>query len=411
MPVDILLSHSERDKEAAFELERHLAPLVRGGKISLWHRDLVPPGGDPDREWRAQVKQAPIIILLVSADLDIDRDRDITDALAQRQARSARVIPVLWRPVDIKDLRYRELRMIPDGRAVAERRDRDQAWVEVVQGIRRVVEALEAQGGSRPAASQVVTPERAAAPPPVAAERSAPPPVVVPERSAPSPVVIPERNAAASASFAGTVAAPSLPPPAKVIKILFLGADPSNFTQLNLPKERHEIDRRIQTGSLRDHFELKDAWAVTAADLSATLLRYKPALLHFSGHGLAHGELLLNDESGQAAPVPAAALSHLFKLFAAKGLRCVVLNACYSAVQAAAMAKHVDCVIGISGEIEDRAAQAFTSGFYAGLAQGEPIQSAFDFGCLQIQLLDLPNSEQPQLLGRAGVDLETLHLV
>lgn len=399
MPVDILLSHAERDNDAARELERHLTPLVRGGKISLWHRDLVSAGDDPDLEWLVQVKQAPIIILLVSADLEIDRDRDITDALAERQARSARVIPVLWRPVNIKDLRYKELRMIPDGRAVAERRDRDQAWVEVVQGIRKVVEALEAQGWSRPAAPPVIAAERAAAPPAVTAERtSVPPPVVAPDRSA-------------SAHAPGVVAAPvSPPPPAGVTKILFLGANPSNFTQLNLPKERAEIDKRIQTGSHRDRFELKDAWAVTATDLAATLLRYKPGILHFSGHGLAQGELLLNDESGQAAPVPAAALSYLFKMFAAKGLRCVVLNACYSAVQAAAMAKHIDCVIGISGEIEDRAAQAFTSGFYAGLAQGEPIQSAFDFGCLQIQLLNLPDAEQPQLLGRAGVDLETLRL-
>ena len=282
-----------------------------------------------------------------------------------------------------------ELRHLVEDAAerVAERRDRDQAWVEVVQGIRKVVEALEAQGWSRPAAPPIAAAERTA--PPSAAERSAAPPV----------------PAAVSAP------ASSSPPPAKVTRILFLGANPSDYVQLNLPKERHEIDRRIQTGPLRDRFELKDAWAVTAADLSTTLLRYKPAILHFSGHGLAQGELLLNDESGRAAPVSAAALSNLFKLFAAKGLRCVVLNACYSAVQAAAMAKHVDCVIGISGEIEDRAAQAFTSGFYAGLAQGEPIQSAFDFGCLQIQLMNLPNPEQPQLLGRAGVDLDTLHLV
>jgi len=407
MPVDILLSHSERDKEAARELERHLTPLARAGKISLWHRDLVAAGDDPDREWLAQVEQAPIIILLVSADLEIDRDRDITDALAQRQARSARVIPVLWRPVNIKDLRYKELRMIPDGRAVTERRDRDQAWVEVVQGIRKVVEALEAQGGSRPAAPRAAVPiapaRAAAAPPPTAAEQTAAPPPVA-AASAPAPP-LPSPVAAASAP------APPLPPPAGVIKILFLGANPSNFTQLNLPKERSEIDRRIQAGSHRDRFELRDAWAVTAADLSQTLLRYKPGILHFSGHGLAHGELLLNDESGQAAPVPAAALSHLFRLFAAKGLRCVVLNACYSAVQAEVMAQHIDCVIGISGEIEDRAAQAFTSGFYAGLAQGESVQSAFDFGCLQIQLMNFPNSDQPQLLGRAGVNLDALRLV
>lgn len=363
MPVDILLSYAERDSEGARELERHLTPLARTGKISLWHRERVIVGSNPEREWQAQVQRAPIIILLVSADLEIDRDSDITDALAQRQQRGARVIPVLWRPVNIKDLRYRELRMIPDGKAVTERRDRDQAWVEVVQGIRKVVETLAAPGFAGP-----VTP----------------------------PV------GPASASAAGATG---------VLKILFLGANPSDRTQLNLPKERHEIDRRIQAGSHRDRFELKDAWAVTAEDLSQTLLRYNPGIVHFSGHGLEQGEILLNDESGKSAAVPAAALSRLFKLFAKKGLRCVVLNACYSAVQASAMAQHVDCVIGISGAIEDRAAQAFTSGFYAGLAQGESVQTAFELGCVQIELLNLADAEMPQLLGRDGVDLNSLRLV
>lgn len=144
MPVDILLSYAERDSEGARELERHLTPLVRTGKLSLWHRDRVSAGDEAELQWQAQVQRAHIILLLVSADLEIDRDSDITDALAQRQQRGARVIPVLWRPVNIKDLRYRELRMIPDGKAVSERRDRDQAWVEVVQGIRKVVEVLAA---------------------------------------------------------------------------------------------------------------------------------------------------------------------------------------------------------------------------------------------------------------------------
>jgi hypothetical protein len=406
MPVDILLSYAERDTEGARELERHLTPLARAGKIGLWHRDRVTAGDDAQLAWKAKVQQAPIILLLVSADLEIDRDSDITDALAQRQARGARVIPVLWRPVNIKDLRYRELRMIPDGKAVTERRDRDQAWVEVVQGIRKVVEALATQDSSAPVASAGAHPaaERTSAPSPGVATAAK-------ERAAPSAAggdAAAGQAAAPVAAAPQTVAAASAP---GALKILFLGANPSDQTQLNLPKERHEIDRRIQAGSHRHRFELLDAWAVTAADLSQTLLRHQPGILHFSGHGLAQGELVLNDESGQSAVVPAAALSRLFKLFAKKGLRCVVLNACYSAVQAAAMAQHVDCVIGISGAIEDRAAQAFTSGFYAGLAQGESVQNAFELGCVQIELMNLADADMPQLIGRAGVDLNTLRLI
>lgn len=80
----------------------------------------APPGGDADQEWRDRAAQAPIIILLVSSDLELDRNSDIADALAQRTARNARVIPVLWRAVNRSELRYNDLKMIPDGRPIAD---------------------------------------------------------------------------------------------------------------------------------------------------------------------------------------------------------------------------------------------------------------------------------------------------
>lgn len=367
MPVDILLTFSDRDKEGALELERHLAPLSRSGKIRLWHREKVLLGEDPDAEWQKRVAQAQVILLLVSSDLEIDRDGDITDALAQRRSRGARVIPVVWRAVNVNDLRYREMRMIPDGAAVRERRDRDQAWVEVVQGISKVAAALAAAGPDTP------------------------PPVP------PSPAVRPDASPSAVAS-----------PPSR-IKVLFIGANPADTTRLLLGEERHEIDRRIQLGSHRDRFELSDAWAVTAAELSQTLLRHNPAILHFSGHGGEDG-IVLNDDSGQSRSVAAPALGRLFKIFVAKGLRCVVLNACYSDLQAQALVQHVDCVIGITGEIVDSAALAFAAGFYTGVAQGEPVQTAFDLGCAQVAMMGGPDPDQAKLLGRAGVDLSRLRL-
>lgn len=386
MSVDVLLAFSERDREGAEELERHLTPLSRAGKIRLWHRGKVEPGQQPDAQWRERVTKAPIILLLVSSDLENDRDSDIADALAQRQGRGARVIPVLWRAVNLNELRYRELRMIPDGGPVANRRDRDLAWVEVVQGIRRVTETLPA------AASADLATDLATAPGSVAAAgggSSAAPPTAAPARAAAPPVAA---------------------PPAGRIKLLFIGANPSDTTRLLLPEERREIDRRIQLGSHRDRFELNDAWAVTAAELSQTLLRYSPGILHFSGHGADQGAIVLNDDSGQSRPVSASALGRLFKIFAAKGLRCVVLNSCYSEAQAAALAQHVDCVIGITGEIDDSAALAFSAGFYAGLAQGEPVQTAFELGCVQIAIMGGSDPDQAKLLGRPGVDLSSLRL-
>ena len=48
MAAEVLLTFSERDAEGAEELERHLTPLSRAGKLQLWHRGKVeaaPEGG------------------------------------------------------------------------------------------------------------------------------------------------------------------------------------------------------------------------------------------------------------------------------------------------------------------------------------------------------------------------------
>ena len=67
-------------------------------------------------------------------------------------------------------------------------------------------------------------------------------------------------------------------------------------------------------------------------------------------------------------------------------VECVVLNACYSRVQAAEINKHVNYVIGTKKEIRDDAAIFFSTGFYEALGDGVTIEKAYKFGCNRIQL-------------------------
>ena len=55
----------------------------------------------------------------------------------------------------------------------------------------------------------------------------------------------------------------------------------------------------------------------------------------------------LEDEMGRAKLVDGEALAGLFELFAEQ-VECVVLNGCYSQVQAEAIAQHIPSVIGMS---------------------------------------------------------------
>jgi hypothetical protein len=76
----------------------------------------------------------------------------------------------------------------------------------------------------------------------------------------------------------------------------------------------------------------------------------------------------------------------------------VVLNACYSDEQAAAIADVVDCVVGMSDQITDEASRQFSTAFYGGLGHGRTVQTAFELGCNRIELFNLPEAQKPVLV-------------
>ncbi|KAB8334478.1 CHAT domain-containing protein [Scytonema tolypothrichoides VB-61278] len=115
------------------------------------------------------------------------------------------------------------------------------------------------------------------------------------------------------------------------------------------------------------------------------LLDFKPQIVHFSGHGTGEDGLALEDDIGNLKLVDTEALAQLFKLFSST-IECVVLNACYSQVQAEAVVKYIPYVVGMNKEIGDQAAIKFAAGFYNALGAGECVEFAYKLGCNVIQL-------------------------
>lgn len=181
------------------------------------------------------------------------------------------------------------------------------------------------------------------------------------------------------------------------IKILFLAANPTDTTKLKLDEELRAIDLALRQTDFRDKFEIKQHWAVRVADLQGCLLRHKPDIVHFCGHGSINSEVILKDSFGRSHPVSTHALSKLFSMLK-DNIRCVLLNACYTEKQAQAIAEHIDCVIGMSKAIGDLSAISFATAFYQAIGYGKDIKTAFDLGCMQIDLENLGEPETPKLL-------------
>ena len=211
------------------------------------------------------------------------------------------------------------------------------------------------------------------------------------------------------------------------VKVLFLGSNPAQTQLLALDQEIKAIRRMIRASEHRDVLRLSSRWAVEPDDLLQALNEERPTIVHFSGHGSQAGEIILMDASGAQRPVRAGTLEApltrdarqaalgaqkpagaqaLKALFTAlkDNIRLVVLNACYSRVQAEAIAEVIDCVVGMSDAISDRAAIAFAASFYRALGFGRSVQEALEQGNVSLLLEGIPEETIPELLQRDGVD-------
>jgi AAA-like domain/CHAT domain len=160
--------------------------------------------------------------------------------------------------------------------------------------------------------------------------------------------------------------------------ILVLAANPTTV-QLQLDEEVRNIRAALERSKGRDGFKLETRSAVRWKDVRRAIEDLHPEVVHFSGHGTGEEGLLLeDDELGGVRYVSADALRRMFELFPC--VECVVLNACYSEVQARAIYRHVSCVVGMSLSVGDRAARDFAEAFYDGVGAGRVYGEAFQLG-------------------------------
>ncbi len=161
-------------------------------------------------------------------------------------------------------------------------------------------------------------------------------------------------------------------------KILILEANPRKDLSLN--DEIRDLQNVIRQSPDREKFQIDIGLSVRSSDLHQLILEHEPNIVHFCGHGTGQDGLVFLDKK-----ISTDTISNLFEI-CKEHLECVVLNACYSEVQADEINKHIKYVIGINQAIRDDAAMAFSIGFYRALGYGRSFEDAFKFGKNAIQL-------------------------
>lgn len=178
----------------------------------------------------------------------------------------------------------------------------------------------------------------------------------------------------------------------KKIKILFLSANPENTPQLNLDAEIEHVKKGFKTASLANKFEFISEAAVTLPDIIKAMMKYKPQIVHFAGHGTEKDGLIIDDGNGQSVYFTTDSISRLFKLFKNQ-VECTLLNACYSEEQAIAISKEGVMsenknqgiyAVGMNDVVGDKAAIDFSVGFYQAIGEGYDYKFAFEMGLVNV---------------------------
>src|SRR4051794_16150221 len=142
-PISLFYSYSHKDEALRDKLEEHLILLQDQGIIQGWHDRRIGAGTEWEGAIDTNLEQAGVILLLVSASFLASRycrNVEVARAMERHEAGTARVMPVILRPVDWHSAPFGKLQALPrDGKPVTTWKNRDEAFTDIVRGIRETV--------------------------------------------------------------------------------------------------------------------------------------------------------------------------------------------------------------------------------------------------------------------------------
>lgn len=150
--IKVFLSYSHVDENYRNELQKHLMSLQYQGMVESWHDRRIVAGEEWEGLIDSELKQADIILLLVSSDFIASRycyDLEMTQALARHERGEAVVIPVILRSCHWTGLPFGKLQAATkDGKPVEKYPSVDDAFLEITQNIETVAKRLLAKSSS-----------------------------------------------------------------------------------------------------------------------------------------------------------------------------------------------------------------------------------------------------------------------
>jgi hypothetical protein len=155
--LKVFISYSHADEWLKDELIAHFSALNRNGLVDLWHDRKIPAGGLLNDEIDETLKSSDLFLFLISPNFlqsDYCFHTEYLAAVKRRMTGDAEIIPIIVRACDWDVGGLRRFNALPrDGIPVTEgavsRADiqqRDKPWLQVIEGIKGVIEMLKKKG-------------------------------------------------------------------------------------------------------------------------------------------------------------------------------------------------------------------------------------------------------------------------
>ncbi|RYC29623.1 toll/interleukin-1 receptor domain-containing protein [Lichenibacterium minor] len=153
MPVRVFISYSHKDAAFRHKLEVHLAVLKRDGIIETFFDGDIDPGQGLNDSIKRELRDAEVFVALASPEYlhsSYCFVKEYQYALRRAARKTMHVVVAVIRPCGWKHTRMGHYKALPeDGKEVTTWGNRDSAFEDIVNGVRRVVKLAEASQRER----------------------------------------------------------------------------------------------------------------------------------------------------------------------------------------------------------------------------------------------------------------------
>ena len=141
--ISIFYCYARKDKKLRDTLADHLSNLKWQGLITEWYDFDISPGQEWEDEIAAHLDTADIILLLITRNFMASyycHEVEMKRAIERHKAKDARVIPIHLSHVDWENAPFSKLQALPtEAKPVRAWSDKDKAYADICQGIKKVV--------------------------------------------------------------------------------------------------------------------------------------------------------------------------------------------------------------------------------------------------------------------------------